>query len=116
MKDYIKKNQTALTESYVIVVKHLRTTGIPYVPSRGSFFAWIDLSKWLKTPTQEAETELWLDIYNKTKVLITPADGFGNAKRGQYRLVYTAISKEDLEVAMGRFTNYLKCSENAAVE
>jgi aspartate/methionine/tyrosine aminotransferase len=107
MADYIEKNQAALTESYVTVVNALRSSGIPYVPSRGSLFVWIDLSKWLKSPTKESETKLWLDIYKKTKVLITPADGFGNAKRGQYRLVYTAISKEDLKVAMERLGDYL---------
>lgn len=108
MENYIKKNQEALTASYAIVVKHLRAAKIPYVSSRGSLFAWIDLSQWLSTPSKEAETNLWLDIYEKTKVLITPADGFGNAKRGQYRLVYTAISKADLEVAMGRLGDYIQ--------
>lgn len=107
MADYIKKNQAALTESYAIVVKYLRAAKIPYVPSRGSLFAWIDLSAYLSAATAEAETQLWLEIYKKTKVLITPADGFGNAKRGQYRLVYTAISKENLEEAMLRLSGYL---------
>ncbi len=104
--NYVQKNQKALTESYVLVVEKLKSAGIPYVPSRGSLFVWIDLSKHLSAQTSEAETELWLDIYKKTKVLITPADGFGNSNRGHYRLVYTAISKDDLKEAMGRLSNY----------
>ncbi|MFT5386619.1 MAG: aspartate/methionine/tyrosine aminotransferase [Saprospiraceae bacterium] len=107
MADYIEKNQAALTASYAVVVKHLRSAGVAYAPSRGSLFVWIDLSGWLHTPTKEAETDLWLDIYKKTKVLITPADGFENAKRGQYRLVYTAISKHGLGIAMERLCGYL---------
>jgi len=106
MTSYIAKNQRALTDSYALVVRYLKMAGIPYVPSRGSLFVWIDLSKWMSASTTEAETVLWLDLYEKTKVLITPADGFGNTKRGQYRLVYTAIAKEDLKVAMERLLNY----------
>ncbi len=108
MENYIQKNQEALTESYAVVVKSLKAAGITYVPSRGSLFAWIDLGDFLSAPTQEAETELWLDIYHKTNVLITPAHGFGNSKRGQYRLVYTAISKGDLDVAMRKLGEYFR--------
>lgn len=106
MAKYIEENQAALTDAYAIVIRHLKAANIPYVPSQGSLFVWIDVSKWLSAPTAEAETELWLDIYEKTKVLITPADGFGNARRGQYRLVYTAIPMDHLEVAMERLANY----------
>lgn len=108
IENYISKNQKALTESYTIAVKHLRSTNIPYVASRGSLFIWVDLSDYLYAPTKKAETALWLDIYSKTKVLITPADGFGNAKRGQYRIVYTAITPEDLDEAMGRLCSFLE--------
>ncbi len=107
IEDYIHKNQNALTDSYLVVVKYLREANIPYIPSRGSLFVWIDLSNWIKPETREQESKLWLDIYEKTNVLITPADGFGNINPGHYRLVYTAISKEALEIAMKRLTDYL---------
>ena len=42
MEKYITHNQQALTESYVFMVKQLRALEIPYVPSRGSLFIWID--------------------------------------------------------------------------
>ncbi|MFT5765504.1 MAG: aspartate/methionine/tyrosine aminotransferase, partial [Saprospiraceae bacterium] len=41
MADYIEKNQAALTASYAVVVKHLRSAGVAYAPSRGSLFVWI---------------------------------------------------------------------------
>ncbi len=106
--EYIKENQAKLTHSYSIVVRYLREANIPYVPSRGSLFSWVDLSVFLDTPTADAETRLWQSIYENTKVLITPANGFGNKKRGQFRLVYTAMPPEQLEIAMQRLINYLK--------
>lgn len=108
MADYIRKNQAALTESYVLVVKYLRAANVPYVPSRGSLFVWIDLSAFLKDDSVQAETDLWLEIYQKAKLLITPANGFGHQNRGHYRLVYTAISKTGLEEAMSRLSDFIK--------
>jgi aspartate/methionine/tyrosine aminotransferase len=108
LANYIRENQKALTKSYTIVIRYLRESGIPYVPSRGSLFTWIDLSAFLDAPTADAESRLWQSIYENSGVLITPADGFGNSKRGQFRLVYTAISPEELEIAMQRLVQYLK--------
>jgi 1-aminocyclopropane-1-carboxylate synthase len=49
-----------------------------------------------------------MDIYQQTGVLLTPGDGFGHAKRGQFRLVYSYVPKEQLEVAMDRVEEYVK--------
>lgn len=101
--EYIQTNQKQLTAAYAVVVKALRKLGIAYVPSRGSLFVWLDLSNYLKENTQAAENELWLAIYQKTGVLLTPGEGFGHTKKGHFRMVYPFISVADLEVAMQRF-------------
>jgi 1-aminocyclopropane-1-carboxylate synthase len=103
---YIKTNQERLTQSYVEVVKTLKKLQIPYVPSRGSLFIWLDMSHYLKANTQEAENELWLDFYQKTGILLTPGDGFGHTKKGHFRMVFPFISKTNLKVAMQRFVDY----------
>ena len=107
MAEYIKKNQKTLTESYAEVIKTLRRLSIPYVPSYGSLFVWLDLSKYLNAPTQEAETEFWENLYQNTGVLLTPGNGFGHSKRGLFRLVYSCHSKKELKVAMKRMERFL---------
>ncbi|MEL7119774.1 MAG: aminotransferase class I/II-fold pyridoxal phosphate-dependent enzyme [Bacteroidota bacterium] len=105
--DYIEYNQKALTESYIIVIESLRRLNIPYAPARGSLFVWLDFSEFLKEQSQEAENEMWMNIYNETKVLLTPGQGFGHSKRGQFRLVYSCVSKEELSVAMERLEKWV---------
>ena len=105
---YIRTNQQLLTENYLLVVRELRKLNIPYAPARGSLFAWLDLSEFLEENTQEAESKFWMELYKNTGILLTPGDGFGHTKRGQFRLVYSYVMNEELEVAMKRFTRYIE--------
>ncbi len=107
LKSYISTNQKLLTEAYATVIPTLKNAGIPYVPSRGSLFVWLDLSEFLDRNTQEAENELWLDLYENTGILLTPGQGFGHSKKGLFRMVYPYFSKEGLRVAMGRLDRYI---------
>ena len=107
MKNYIQKNQELLTESYLVVIRTLRKLNIPYLPSRGSLFVWMDLSTYFFGQTQEAETAFWEKLYYETGVLLTPGEGFGHTKKGQFRLVFPCHTKAELEVAMERLDNYL---------
>ncbi len=107
VKSYIEANQRALTENYVLAISTLRKLGIPYSPARGSLFAWLDMAEFMSENTPDAEKALWMDLYKNTGVLLTPGDGFGHAKRGQFRLVYSYVSKEDLAVAMKRIEEYV---------
>lgn len=108
VKSYIEANQRALTENYALAVSRLRELQIPYAPARGSLFVWLDMSEFMKENTPEAERSLWMDLYQQTGVLLTPGDGFGHEKRGQFRLVYSYVPKEELAVAMGRVEEFVK--------
>lgn len=106
MEKYIQHNQEALTESYLVVIRSLRKLKVPYTPARGSLFVWLDLSQFLTEQSQKAENKFWMDVYKTTGVLLTPGEGFGHSKRGQFRLVYSCVTKEELEVAMERLEEY----------
>ncbi len=110
VEKYIKTNQQLLTGNYVTVIQTLKKLKIPYAPARGSLFAWLDLSELLEENTQEGESKFWMELYRNTGILLTPGDGFGHSKRGQFRLVYAYVMNEELEVAMKRFTRYIEKS------
>ena len=107
LRQYIQVNQQRLTEVYVTVVKSLKKLQIDYVPSRGSLFLWIDLSRYLSQDTFEAEREFWSEFYQKTGILLTPGEGFGHTKRGLFRIVYPYFEVPDLRVAMKRMETFL---------
>ncbi len=104
---YVRANQEALTENYALTVSRLRKLGIPYSPARGSLFVWLDLSGLLKDDSADSERALWMSLYKESGILLTPGDGFGHSKRGQFRLVYSYMVKDDLSVAMDRFANFI---------
>ena len=105
--EFLSTNQILLTKAYVEVVKALRKVSIPYIPSRGSLFVWLDLSEFLENNTLEEENSLWLDLYEHTGILLTPGEGFGHSKKGHFRMVYPYFSQKDLKVAMSRFCEYV---------
>lgn len=108
LSNFIAKSQELLTEVYVVVVEALRQVAIPYVPSRGSLFIWLDLSEFLPENTQAAEDALWLELYQQTGILLTPGYGFGHSKKGHFRLVYPNFEKQDVVVAMNRFVQFVE--------
>ena len=105
--EYIESNQRLLTENYLTVIRTLRKLNIPYAPARGSLFVWLDLSEFLTDQTQKSETEFWSTLYKETGILLTPGNGFGHSKKGQFRLVHSCFPKKDLEVAMDRFAKFV---------
>ncbi|MEY4934683.1 MAG: hypothetical protein RIS64_1042 [Bacteroidota bacterium] len=108
LESYIEHNQRALTESYIVVIQCLRNLKIPYAPAYGCLFVWMDLSEFLPAQTQAAEQTFWTTLYRATGILLTPGDGFGHTKRGQFRMVFPYISKADLEVAMERLSAFVQ--------
>lgn len=108
IEKYIQNNQKLLTENYLTVVQTLRELKVPYAPARGSLFVWLDLSEFLKEQSQYSESEFWLTLYKETGILLTPGNGFGHSKKGQFRLVHSCFPKKDLEIAMERMTKFIE--------
>jgi len=107
MTRYVARNKERLTQSYATVVGFLRRLNIPYVPSRGSLFVWIDLSEFLTADSEMGEMDLWRELYHATGVLLTPGVGFGHTKKGLFRVVFPCVSQADLRVAFDRLAEFI---------
>ncbi len=107
IEHYIKTNKTLLNASYKLVIEAFNKINVPYIPSRGSLFVWVDLSRFLKEDSDSGQEQLWLDIYNNTGILLTPGAGFQHQKKGLFRIVFTAVERDYLKVAMDRLITYL---------
>lgn len=107
LDNYIVVNQKRISKSYYTVVKTLKELNLPYIPARGSLFAWFDLSELLEYNDEKNEQELWMSLYKEEGVLLTPADGFGNSKYGQFRLVHTYLQEAAMTEAMKRIKRFV---------
>jgi aspartate/methionine/tyrosine aminotransferase len=108
LPSYIQENQKRLTRSFRVVTHRLSALSIPFVEATGSLFVWLDMSEFLQEHTPEGDHRLWMDIYNKTGVLLTPGDGFGHEGYGLFRLVYSCVPAEYLREAMDRIETYVQ--------
>lgn len=106
-QNFVSLNQERLTASYATVTRSLKKHKIPYAHAVGSLFVWLDLSHFLQADSEEAELSLWREIYDETGILLTSPVGMGGQERGWLRLVYSCVSREELEVAMGRLAGWL---------
>jgi len=107
IENYIEENKKMITRSYQWVVSALKLLDVPFIPSRGGIFVWIDLSGYLDSDSDEAEIALWMSIYKQTGVLLTPGKEFKHPQKGLFRMVYTAVSFDHLKVAVERLSAYL---------
>ncbi|MFC3878660.1 aminotransferase class I/II-fold pyridoxal phosphate-dependent enzyme [Algoriphagus namhaensis] len=108
LEEFFQKHTHRLTEAFLTVKKAMDEVGTPIQPAYGSLFAWVDFSAFLKEESHEGETDLWLEIFEKTGVLLTPTDGFGHSKKGLFRLVITSLSPNELKLAMERLQEFFK--------
>jgi len=116
MAEYIEENRRRLTDAYASVIRTLRRVGVPYVPSRGSLFVWLDLSEFMSGDTDEAELALWDDLHRTAGILLTPGVGFGHSGRGRFRLVYPCVSRPELSVALRRLEDFIQGRRAQAAE
>jgi len=107
VKAYLLRNQRLLTEAYATVTRTLHVHKVPYAPAAGSLFVWFRLSHLLTAATEAAELDLWQRIYDETGILLTSPVGQGSAEPGWYRMVYSCVPPDHLEVAMKRLSKFL---------
>lgn len=84
---YIEENRQRLYETYRALVDALQLIDVsPVVPAQGALFAWVDFSKYLLK--DQSEEELWMELYNETKILFTTGKSCHGDKPGLFRIVY----------------------------
>jgi 1-aminocyclopropane-1-carboxylate synthase len=108
VRSYIEENQKRLTDAYIQLTDCFRKLKIPFAPSRGSLFIWIDMSEFLSENSQKGENALWEEIYDKSGILLTPGEGFGHSKRGLFRVVYPCVPFEHLDEVTRRLTKFIR--------
>ena len=80
------ENQKRLHETFQALEKELALVGVPVYPAKGAIFAWTDWSHHLLEG--QTEKELWFEIINDAKVLMTTGYSCNEDKPGMFRIVY----------------------------
>ena len=99
---YLATNRAKLLQCYRALETALDAVGVAVTPALGCIFAWADFRHHLRSPTWEAEHELWLELNDRVKVLFTTGRSCGSLEPGFFRICYACPKAlpEDPGVAM----------------
>ncbi|CAN8067042.1 unnamed protein product [Agarophyton chilense] len=106
LNGYVQENSRRLLCAFERVASVLNSLDIPYCKPQAGFFVWIDLRKWLKTPTYESEMQLW-ETLKDGGIILTPGNGCYGGSPGFFRFCFASVDNDTLTVGLQRFVKVL---------
>lgn len=101
LASYFPSFTAKMTAAYDYCAKALKENNIPYSPVSATSSVWLDLSRYLKQDTAEAELELgWKMVHGG--VWLGLGQDYCSEKHGNFRLTFT-IPKAELKLGMDRY-------------
>lgn len=85
---YIAKNRKRLYACYQGLQEALNGIGVDLFPCQGTLMAWADFRHLLKEPSWEAETQLWNELFDEHRVLLTTGRSCRAHAPGYFRICY----------------------------
>ncbi|ETI28398.1 hypothetical protein G647_00847 [Cladophialophora carrionii CBS 160.54] len=97
---YFPLLQQRMTESYEFTTSYLRKHNIPYNKASVTSFIWLDLSRYLKEDSVEAEIELnWKMAHGG--VWVAMGASFASERNGNFRITF-ATPRQELSMGLDR--------------
>ena len=105
---FLDDARAQLVWSHAICTQKLEEMVIPYVVAEAGLFVYVDLSVLLPEPTFEAERRLARLIEGAAHIVLTPGEYMRERKPGHFRICYSWVTPEVLEIAMERLSYLVK--------
>nr|XP_024370843.1 1-aminocyclopropane-1-carboxylate synthase-like isoform X2 [Physcomitrium patens] len=103
---YVKENNRRLKKSYELLTKSFEAANLRYMPACAAMFCWLDLKSLLTEPTFTAEDNLWKEILDECRIVLTPGQACHYAEPGFFRVCYASMAPASLEIACARLTGF----------
>ena len=100
--------RATLLWSHAICVQKLEEMVVPHVGADAGISVYIDLSSLLPEQSWEGERRLARLIEQAARVVLTPGESMNERKPGHFRLCYSCVTPEVLEIAMERLSFLVK--------
>mmetsp|Transcript_29680 Transcript_29680/g.65759 ORF Transcript_29680/g.65759 Transcript_29680/m.65759 type:complete len:596 (-) Transcript_29680:38-1825(-) len=97
-----------LVWSHAICTQKLEEMVVPYEVAEAGLFVYVDLSVLLPEPTFEGERKLARLIEDAAHIVLTPGEYMRERKPGHFRICYSWVTPEVLEIAMERLSYLVK--------
>mmetsp|Transcript_23136 Transcript_23136/g.32340 ORF Transcript_23136/g.32340 Transcript_23136/m.32340 type:complete len:218 (-) Transcript_23136:150-803(-) len=88
VRTFLEESNSRLHSRYREVKQAFEAQGLRVLPAEAGLFCWIDMRKWMKSRTWEAELELYSALQNEAKLLMTPGFSMRTEEPGFFRCCY----------------------------
>jgi len=121
--DFLKENNMRIHKRVTQLMKLLDQYQITYLEPDSGLFLWMDLREFLSPSSddddkeqkeeksvqdhEDLERELYLDLMHNHGLLFTPGMSMRNAEAGFFRLVFTAATDQEFELALERLEKFI---------
>lgn len=105
---FIAKNRKALREAHGHCERALKAVGVDVVKASAGMFVWADFRRFLPEQTFEAESNLWRQLFDEAKVLVTPGKSCLASQPGFFRFCFATVARSALDTASHRLKRTLK--------
>jgi aspartate/methionine/tyrosine aminotransferase len=102
--NFLDKSREKLKRSYDLVTRKLDEMVIPYVSAQAGLFVYVDFSSLLPEPTFEGEAMFSKLTQEVARLVLTPGQFQNDSKPGMFRLCYSWVPIETLDIAMERLS------------
>ena len=102
--DFLEKSREKLRNSYHLVTRKLDEMVIPYISAEAGLFVYVDFSSLLPEPSFKGEEKFSKLVQDVARVVLTPGQCQNDSKPGMFRLCYSWVPIETLNVAMERLS------------
>ncbi|KAF8024679.1 hypothetical protein BT93_F1760 [Corymbia citriodora subsp. variegata] len=103
VQKYIRENKTRIKNRKQMLILGLKDLGIECLNSNAGLFCWVNMRRFLKSNTFEAEMELWRRLIYEVGWNVSPGSSFHCVEPGWFRICFANMDERTMAVAMRRF-------------
>ena len=101
---FLDESRDRIHQSYLICTNKLQEMVVPFIPAEAGLFVYVDLSSLLPEKTFACEERLSKLMLDHARIVLTPGESQRDTNPGMFRICYTWVSPEVLELAMERMS------------
>lgn len=102
--NFLDASRYRIRQSYQICTNKLQEMVLPFVPASAGLFVYVDFSSLLPEKTFACEEQLCRLMLDHARIVLTPGQSQRETTPGMFRICYTWVSPEVLEIAMERLS------------
>ncbi|XP_048828736.1 1-aminocyclopropane-1-carboxylate synthase-like protein 1 [Brienomyrus brachyistius] len=105
-QEFLPENRARLQAAHRCMTGELQNLRLPYLHRTAGFFVWVDMRKYLREQTFQAELALWR-CFLRHKVVVSCGQSYQCSTPGWFRLVFS-IPEPSLRMGMERISGALR--------